>query len=87
MADSLYTQRFSAGYDLVCGAEVTTVNDDEALIDMEMQKELERVFGEPLTGFIGGLHYQFKPTRSIPKHSVAVPMENHDDPDAFLVKV
>jgi hypothetical protein len=80
------TESFSAGYDMVHNAEVITYDDEEAIMDYDMLEALEERFGRPLVGFIGGLHYQFKPERSIPPASVAVPKDNHDRPSSFLVR-
>lgn len=80
------TESWSAQYELVHNAEVRTTIGEEAVMDEEMMMSLFEHFGRPLIGLIGGRHYQFKPTRSIPHGYVAVPEATHDDPDALLIQ-
>jgi hypothetical protein len=86
MTEQIVTEPFSAGYELVHGAEVHTLNDEEAIMDFEMFNSLEAQFGDPLVGYVGGLHYHFKPERAIPPSAIAVPADNHDDPDTLLIQ-
>lgn len=80
------TEPFSAGYELVYNAEVHTYPDEEAVMDFEMFKALARRYGEAFIGMVGGLHYQFKPERTVPAGAVAVPETNHDEPAVLLIQ-
>jgi hypothetical protein len=86
MATNIAVESFSAGYEIVHGAEVMTIAQDEAEMDMEMFKSLAQRFGEPLVAYIDGLHYALKPTGAIPRFSVAVPQRNHDEPETVLIQ-
>lgn len=86
MADQIFTEPFSTGYELVHGATVHTYEDGEAVMDYEMFEQLEGQFGQPLVGYVEGLHYHFKPSGSVPRSSLALPAANHDDPDALLIQ-
>lgn len=79
-------QTFSESYDLIHNADIHLYGDEEAIMDKIMHEELSRRFGRHFSGKIGSLHYIFKPEQSIPKGSVAVPADNHDNPDALLIK-
>jgi hypothetical protein len=80
------TQRWSDHYEIIHNAVVRTNSGEEALIDPEMYDALVYEFGRPLIGFIEGRHYQFKPRRVVPVGSVAVPEDQHGDPDALLIQ-
>jgi hypothetical protein len=86
MSDQIVTESFSSGYELVHGAEVLTLDDEEAIMDFEMFEALETQFGDPLVGYVDGLHYHFKPEKSIPTSTLAVPALNHDNPDTLLIQ-
>lgn len=82
----LITEPWSRSYDLIPNAEIHTYGDDEAVMDFEMYEALEQQFGNPVVGYVGGLHYHFIPERTVPQGSVAVPEHRHDDPSAFLIQ-
>jgi len=85
---NLITEPFSAGYDLVHNAEVHTYSEAEAVMDPEMFSALAEQYGERFVGAVGGLHYQFKPERTVPGGAVAVPEHNHKDgADALLIRL
>jgi hypothetical protein len=86
MNNQIVTEPFSAGYELVRNAEVHTYDEDEAIMDAEMLQRLEAQFGQPLIGYVGGLHYQFKPERAVPGNALALPETNHSDPGPLLVQ-
>lgn len=86
MADQLVTEPFSSGYELIHNATVHTFEQDEAIMDIDLFDALQAQFGEPVIGYVGGLHYHFKPERSIPPSALAVPERNHDDPQTLLVQ-
>lgn len=86
MNDTLTTEPWSAGYDLVHNTEIFQTRDDEAAMDVDMLRALEEQFGSPLVGYVGGLHYQFKAESSVPPKAVTVPRRNHDDPRALLIQ-
>jgi hypothetical protein len=83
---SLQVERFSAAYDIVSNVDVYTLDQDEAVMDSELFKILSKHFGRNFLGMVGGLHYKFKPERSIPAESLAVPERNHDEPETLLIK-
>jgi hypothetical protein len=85
MHEPLITETFSAGYELVHGADVFT-HKGEAVMDEEMLSALQQRFSAPVVGRVGGLHYQFKAQNSIPGMSVAVPEGTHDSPDTLLIQ-
>lgn len=76
---------FSARYDLIENAEAITYPDEEATMDWTMFEALKREFGNPVIGRISNLHYSFRPEKMMPKNAVAVPEDNHDDPQALLI--
>lgn len=80
------TEPWSAGYDLVQNAEVHQYPEEEAMMDFEMFDALAAQFGQNFVGYIGGLHYQFKRERSVPSGAVAVPRDNHVNPDTLLIQ-
>lgn len=86
MNSEIVTEPFSAGYELVHGVRVFTVEQEDAIMDFEMFNHLKTKFGEPLIGAVEGLHYYFKPERSIPASAIAVPERNHSDPDTLLIQ-
>ena len=86
MSGQIVTEPFSSGYELVHGARVHTLAETEAIMDGEMYAALESQFGSPIVGYVGGLHYHFKPEQAIPKSAVAVPQRNHDDPKTLLIQ-
>ena len=77
---------YSAGYDLVQNTTVHTIPDSEAIMDFKLYETLKEQFGEPIVGYVGGLHYYFKSAQSIPELSLAVPEGNHDEPETFLIQ-
>jgi hypothetical protein len=86
MSDQIVTEPFSAGYEFVHGVEIQTVDDEEAIMDADMYAALDAQFEGRLIGHIDGLHYYFKPTRSIPASTVAVPDINHHNPETLLIQ-
>ncbi len=84
--NNLITEPFSDGYSLVLDVDVYQHNSDTAIIDVELLDSLRQRFPSPIIGYIGGLHYQFKPEIGIPSGAVALPEDNHDDPDALLIQ-
>lgn len=86
MSDGIITEHFSAGYELIHGARIHTLDQEEAVMDYELLNLLKSMFGEPVVGYIDGIHYQFKPERSIPADALAVPADNHEQPDTLLVQ-
>jgi hypothetical protein len=86
MSNGVAIEPFSAGYGLVCGAEVFTVDDAEATMDFELFQVLKQKFGEPVVGWVDGLHYYFKPEQAIPANTVAVPETNHEEPESLLIQ-
>jgi hypothetical protein len=86
MNEQIVTESFSRGYELVYGVDVLTLDDEEAIMDFEMFNSLEAQFGEPLVGYVDGLHYHFKPERSIPPSTLAVPKLNHENPETLLIQ-
>lgn len=81
------TEPFSKGYDLILNAEVYEWPQEEAIMDSDMFKKLLGQFGSPLVGYVDGLHYHFKPERSIPQGAVAVPEDNHVEAETLLIQL
>lgn len=78
---------FSRHYVLVCGIDVITQDRDVAEMDYNLFNLLKETFGVGFLGMVGGLYYQFKPIRSIPHNTVAVPGNNHSNDNlVFLVQ-
>jgi len=82
----LRTESFSSSYEMVPDATVETWQDEEAHMDFRLYRTLARRFGEPVIGFIGGLHYQFKPSDQVLSGRCAVPAANHSDPSVLLIR-
>ena len=84
----LVIESFSAEYDLVHNAEVHTYPEEEAVMDAEMFTAIAEQYGSRFIGKVGGLHYQFKPERTVPSGAVAVPEHNHrDGADVLLIQL
>ena len=79
-------QKFSEGYEIVSNANVVLYGKEEAIMDVQMFKQLAQQFGEYFMGKLGNIHYQFKPRRSIPAGAVAVPESNHETSPELLIK-
>lgn len=80
---------FSAGYTLVRNADVRTWSEDETHMDVGLYSGLVREFGDPIVGYVGGLHYQFKPSREVLSGKCAIPKSSHgraSDPSALLIR-
>lgn len=78
---------FSAGYILVEGIETCRWSDELAGMPYDLYETLAIYNGEPVIGYVGGLHYEFRPMYGIPARTVAVPRDNHDqDPGPFLLQ-
>jgi len=89
MADDRYepeTEPFASRYTLVRDAEVRTWREDEAHMDFEMYRALALRYGEPVVGYVGGLHYHFAPSDEVFRGECAVPAHNHSDPSALLIQ-
>ncbi|UBF20328.1 hypothetical protein HCTV-8_gp3 [Haloarcula virus HCTV-8] len=69
-------ENFSAGYALVRDATVQTWAEEEAHMDVDLYDELTYHLGEPIIGFVGGLHYQFRPSKQVLTDQCAVPRRN-----------
>lgn len=80
------TEPFSAGYKIVHNATVFTHNGVEAIMDAKMFKYLSKIYGSHFTGRVEDHHYTFKRVGSIPAGCVAVPEDQHDDPDTLLIQ-
>ena len=79
-------ETFSAGYDIIHDTEIIEYGKNLAIMDFELFDLLKRTFGEDFIVRIENIHYRFKRDCSLPRNAVAVPEDNHDDPDALLVK-
>lgn len=80
---------FSSRYCLVKNAEVRTWSDEEAHMDEGLYAYLARRYGEPVVGYVGGLHYAFKPSRQVLSNTAAIPERKHGskrDPSALLIQ-
>lgn len=80
---------YSARYAIVRGAEVHTWSEDEAVMDYELFNALRDDFGAPVVGYVGGLHYAFKPTTQVPGNAAAIPESKHGsqrEPSALLIQ-
>lgn len=77
---------FSAGYVLARDIEVRRWSDDLAGMPDDLYRLLVHVMGEPIIGYTGGIHYEFRPMQGIPNGTAAVPRHNHDEePRALLL--
>ena len=65
--------RFSRDYDLVLDAEVQTWREEEAHMDVDLYEDLVLRLGEPIIGMVGGINYQFKPSKQVLNYQCAVP--------------
>ena len=79
---------FSSKYAIVEGVRVFTWNDDLAVMDYELYNGLAGRVGEPVLGRVGGLTYEFIPSRQVPAESVNIPADRHNGttPDTLLVQ-
>lgn len=66
-------ESFSAGYALVHGVEVFEWRDETAEMDVDLYEGLVDLLGEPIIGFVNGLHYQFEPSTNVLSGQCAVP--------------
>lgn len=72
-----WIENFSRDYWMVCDAEVNKHEGDLALMDEDLYDDLVEAIGEPIIGFVGGLHYEFIPSRQVLADRCAVPRRNH----------
>lgn len=79
------TAPFSDRYVIVQDAEVMTRPDGYAEMDAVMHRRLSERFGEYFVGMVGGIHYQFQPSRTVPAGAVVVPASNHDNAETMLI--
>lgn len=86
--DPLATEPFSRDYLLVEGARVYAWRGDLAVMDHDLYRGLATKVGEPLVGRVGGLTYEFIPSRNVPAESVNVPKRQHNGatPDTLLIQ-
>lgn len=78
---------FSRGYLLCEEIEVRTWPKSEAVMAHDLHEELEDLAGGDVVGFVGGVHYHFRPERGIPGLTAVIPEDNHhDEPRAFLLQ-
>ncbi|UBF22369.1 hypothetical protein HCTV-15_gp2 [Haloarcula virus HCTV-15] len=78
---------FSAGYVLVENVEVRRWSDEMAGMPFDLYETLAIYNGEPVIGYVGGRHYEFRPMYGIPDKTVAVPRDNHErSPGPFLLQ-
>ena len=87
LRDETSLSDFSAGYILVENVEVRRWSDELAGMPFDLYDSLAIYNGEPVIGYVGGLHYEFRPMYGIPDKTVAVPRHNHSrDPGPFLLQ-
>lgn len=82
-------ESYSAGYLFAPEVEVNRYGEDLAIMDEELYEDLARQLGEPVIGYVGGLHYEFMPSTGILSGRCAVPRSNHREastPLALLVQ-
>lgn len=80
---------FSSRYTLIQNAEVRTWRENEAHMDERLYNALANRFGEPVVGYVGGLHYAFKPSTQVLANEAAIPADSHGssrDPSALLIQ-
>lgn len=70
-------ESWSRDYVLVNGIDVERQSGDLALMDEVLYRKLAQRVHPPLIGYIGGYHYDLKPSRALPTGRVAVPKANH----------
>lgn len=68
-------------YLLAPHADVLTYGDENAVIDPVLHDHLRRVLGDPVVGYINGIHYEFRREESVPADTAVVPARNHDVPE------
>lgn len=66
-------------YALVEDVEVRVWKDELAGMPFDLYDDLAVLFGEPVVGYVGGLHYYFKPMWGIPADTAAVPKHKHGE--------
>jgi hypothetical protein len=69
---------YSAGYLMGEDVEVNTYEGEEALMDIDLFESIARAMGEPVIGYTGGIHYDFKPSATVLGKRCAVPRRNHE---------
>jgi hypothetical protein len=79
------SQKFSAGYEIVHNATVRRWDEDLAVMDSELYRDLANEFQSPVVGYIDGVHYQFTPSNQVLSHECAIPGENIETDDPALL--
>lgn len=83
-------ERFSSGYVLISDADVVSWSDEVAAMDYELYDYLAHHYGEPVVGYVGGLHFVFQRHREgIPSLTAAVPEDSYgqtSEPSGLLVQ-
>jgi hypothetical protein len=70
-------ENWSRDYWMAHEIAVDRYEGDLALMDADLYEDLVEAIGEPLIGYVGGIHYEFIPTLKVLSDRVAVPRQNH----------
>ena len=70
-------ENWSRDYWMAHEITVDRYEGDLALMDADLYEDLVEAIGEPLIGYVGGIHYEFIPTLKVLSDRVAVPRQNH----------
>jgi hypothetical protein len=70
-------ENWSRDYWMAHEITVDRYEGDLALMDADLHEDLVEAIGEPLIGYVGGIHYEFIPTLKVLSDRVAVPRQNH----------
>lgn len=70
-------ENWSRDYVLAPEIEVNRHRGDRALLDEAAYAKLRCRLGEPIVGYVGGLHYHFAPSNEVLADRAAVPRRNH----------
>lgn len=73
-------ENWSRDYVIAPEIDVNT-HEGEAILDEGAYRALVRILGEPIIGFTGGIHYEFRPSSSVMADRAAVPKRNHRGSD------
>lgn len=85
-SEILQAEKFSSQYDVISGIDILSHDGERAIMERELFFKLAEAYGENFMALIGGRHYLFEPSGSMPSKTVAVPDSGRDFADSFLVK-
>lgn len=81
-----YLTPWSRDYVMVGNTTVRNWDDEEAIMDESLYDFISSRIGEPVVGFVNGIHYHFKRSNQILSQECAVPNSSGRSDPTLLVQ-